>query len=149
MLVSYSEKLLGLLTKLMEHTLVGWLCLLIQSLHDNQSVVTGSESHLLLHILLLHGPYIPDNMETASSSLTPFKHHSMNFQISMKQKVIQIYGHYTTLQKTKDKTYNQDFAVNSVECFDDPNEDVCASGKKDLFQQPTILRCCLLHLQTE
>jgi hypothetical protein len=30
------------------------------------------------------------------------------------------------------------FAVNSVEYSVDPNEDVCATGKKDWFQQPTV-----------
>jgi hypothetical protein len=51
---------------------------------------------------------------------------------------------YESLHSTKYKTYDCDFVVNSAELSDDSNEDMCASGKKYLFQRPTILRRCLL-----
>jgi hypothetical protein len=83
-LVSYSKKLLGLCQSWRNAPLLaGCVCLFSPCMNINP-VVTGSESRLLLHISLLHDPYIPDGMETGSSSLTPSKHHSLNFQIGMK-----------------------------------------------------------------
>ena len=92
-----------------------------------------SDTHLLLppsmHASLLHDPYTPESMETPSSSPTPSVTRQFEFTVGYERESETYLSMYGSTLSTKDKIYNWDFEVDSVEHSDGPDEDECADDK--------------------
>lgn len=90
-----------------------------------------SDTHLLLppsmHASLLHDPYTPESMETPSSSPTPSVTPQFEFTVGCERESDTYLSMYGSTLNTKDKIYNWDFDVDSVEHSDGPDE--CADDK--------------------
>jgi len=92
-----------------------------------------SDTHLLLppsmHASLLHDPYTPESMETPSSSPTPSVMPQFEFTVGYERESDTYLSTYGSTLNTKDKIYNWDFEVDSVEHTDGPDENECADDK--------------------
>ncbi|GFG35545.1 hypothetical protein Cfor_08280, partial [Coptotermes formosanus] len=98
-------------------------------------VAVVSDSHLLLppsaHASLLHDPYTPESMDTPSSSPTPSATPQFEFTVGYERESDSYLSMYGSTQSTKDKIYNWDFVLDSVEHIDGPDEDECADDEND------------------
>ena len=92
-----------------------------------------SDTHLLLppsvHASLLHDPYTPESMETPSSSPTPSVAPQFESTVGYERESDTYLSMCGSILSTKDKIYNWDFGVDSVEHSDGPDEDECADDK--------------------
>jgi hypothetical protein len=96
-------------------------------------VAVVSDSHLLLppttHASFLHDPYTPESMETPSSSPTPSVTPQFELTFGCDRERDTYLSMYGSTESTKDKIYNWDFVMDSVDNLDDPDEDECADNK--------------------
>jgi len=120
------------LSSKLDHTAVSSM-LLATHCTTSSPVDVVSDTHLLLppsmHASLLHDPYTPESMETPSSSPTPSVMPQFEFTVGYERESDTYLGMYGSTLNTKDKIYNWDFEVDSVEHTDDPDENECADDK--------------------
>jgi len=120
------------LSRKLDHAAVSSM-LLATHCTTSSPVDVVSDTHLLLppsmHASLLHDPYTPESMETPSSSPAPSVMPQFEFTVGSERESDTYLSMYGSTLNTKDKIYNWDFEVDSVEHTDGPDENKCADDK--------------------